>query len=87
MLTAAGGTHIFPYIHAYGYAVGTEHSAGTARLGNDPASSACDIQGRLWGSSNIWVADASLNPTNGGVNPALTVMANAMRVAGFVKDN
>jgi choline dehydrogenase-like flavoprotein len=83
-LTAAGATNIMTHIHAYGFAVGTEHSAGTARLGEDPASSACDIQGRLWGSSNIWVADASLHPTNGGVNPALTVMANAMRVAGFV---
>jgi choline dehydrogenase-like flavoprotein len=72
------------FVHAYGFAVGTEHSAGTARLGDDPASSACDSQGRLWGSRNVWVADASLHPTNGGVNPALTVMANAMRVAGFV---
>jgi choline dehydrogenase-like flavoprotein len=84
-LTAAGGTNInIMTLPAYGYPVGTEHSAGTARLGDDPASSACDVQGRLWGSSNIWVADASLHPTNGGVNPALTVMANAMRVAGII---
>jgi len=32
----------------------------------------------------VWVADASLHPTNGGVNPALTVMANAMRVADLI---
>jgi choline dehydrogenase-like flavoprotein len=63
---------------------GAEHSAGTARLGADPANSACDSTGRLWGSTNVYVADASLHPTNGGFNPALTVMANAMRVAGLI---
>jgi choline dehydrogenase-like flavoprotein len=83
-LVAAGATRIRAY-PGYGSVAGSEHSAGTARLGDDPASSACDPQGRLWGSDNVWVADASLHPTNGGVNPALTVMANAMRVAGFVR--
>jgi choline dehydrogenase-like flavoprotein len=83
-LVAAGATRICAY-PGYGSVAGSEHSAGTARLGDDPASSACDPQGCLWGTDNVWVADASLHPTNGGVNPALTVMANAMRVAGFVR--
>jgi choline dehydrogenase-like flavoprotein len=58
-----------------------EHSAGTCRMGEDPAASACDRSGRLHGSDNVYVADASLLPTNGGVNPCLTTMANAWRVA------
>jgi len=82
-LTAAGSKNILAN-QFYGQAAGAEHSAGTARLGDDPGTSACDSRGKLWGSANVWVADASLHPTNGGVNPALTVMANAMRVAQFV---
>ena len=58
-----------------------EHSAGTCRMGEDPATSVCDRWGRLHGSGNVYVADASLLPTNGGVNPCLTTMANAWRVA------
>lgn len=59
---------------------GQEHSAGTARLSADPANGACDPNGLLWGTSNVYVADASLHVTNGGFNPALTVFANALRV-------
>ncbi|MET0902748.1 MAG: GMC oxidoreductase [Acidimicrobiales bacterium] len=58
-----------------------EHSAGTCRMGHDPKHSACDPFGRVHGTENVYVADASLHPTNGSVNPALTVMANAYRVA------
>jgi choline dehydrogenase-like flavoprotein len=58
-----------------------EHSAGTCRMGDDPTRSACDPFGRVHGTENVYVADASLHPTNGSVNPALTVMANAYRVS------
>lgn len=58
-----------------------EHSAGTCRMGHDPRQSACDPFARVHGTDNVYVADASLHPTNGSVNPALTVMANAYRVA------
>ena len=57
-----------------------EHSAGTCR-GEDPATTACDRDGRLGGTDNVYVADASLLPTNGSVNPCVTTMANAWRVA------
>ena len=50
-------------------------------MGDDPATSACDRWGRLHGTRNVYVADASLHPTNGSVNPGLTVMANAFRIA------
>lgn len=63
-----------------------EHSCGTARMGDDPARSATGADGRLHGARRVWVADASLHPTNGSVNPALTVMANALRVADRLLD-
>jgi choline dehydrogenase-like flavoprotein len=65
----------------------TEHCAGTARIGDDPALSACDPNGRLHGTSNVYVADASLHPTNGSVNPALTAMAMSMRVSHLLASN
>jgi choline dehydrogenase-like flavoprotein len=58
-----------------------EHSAGTCRMGEDPATAACDRGGRVHGTANVYVADASLLPTNGSVNPCATTMANAWRVA------
>ncbi|GAA1952731.1 GMC oxidoreductase [Microbacterium deminutum] len=63
---------------------GQEHSAGTARLSADPAFGACDPRGLLWGTRNVFVADASLHVTNGGFNPALTVFANALRVGALM---
>ncbi|MFD3308618.1 GMC family oxidoreductase N-terminal domain-containing protein [Streptomyces sp. NPDC058694] len=63
---------------------GGEHSGGTVRMGADPARSAADPQGRLHGTANVFVADASLHPTNGGFNPGLTAMACALRVAALM---
>jgi choline dehydrogenase-like flavoprotein len=60
---------------------GAEHSAGTVRMGTDPAVAATDERGLLFGTANVYVADASLHPTNGGFNPGLTAMASALRVA------
>jgi len=58
-----------------------EHSSGTARMGHDPARSATDPWGRVHGARRVVVCDASLHPTNGSVNPTLTIVANAFRVA------
>jgi choline dehydrogenase-like flavoprotein len=60
---------------------GGQHQAGTARMGADPTTSATDPFGRVHGHPNLWVCDASLHVTNGGVNPVLTVLALAYRVA------
>ncbi len=57
------------------------HPMGTCRMGTDPAVSVTDAQGRVWGLSNVVVADASALPSSGSTNPALTVAANALRVA------
>ena len=58
-----------------------QHQAGTCRMGDDPARSVTDPHGRIWGHDNVWIADASVHVTNGGVNPVLTVLANALRIA------
>ncbi len=60
-----------------------QHQAGTARMGADPATSVTDPHGRVWGHDNLLVADASLHVTNGGVNPMLTAIAGALRVASL----
>lgn len=60
---------------------GSEHSAGTVRMGDDPDLSAAGRDGLVHGSRNVYVSDGSLLPTNGSVNPTLTMLANALRVA------
>jgi choline dehydrogenase-like flavoprotein len=81
----AGGRHVMAFAGP-GLPQGSEHSAGTVRFGDDPAAAACDERGRLFGTDNVYVADASLHPTNGGFNPGLTVMANAMRVGRLLAE-
>jgi choline dehydrogenase-like flavoprotein len=60
---------------------GGQHQAGTTRMGDDPSTSVTDPFGRIWGHDNVRVADGGLHVTNGGVNPVLTIFANALRVA------
>ena len=57
-----------------------QHQAGTCRMGTDPATSVTDPAGRVWGHPNLRVIDGSLLVTNGGVNPVLTIFANAYRI-------
>jgi choline dehydrogenase-like flavoprotein len=60
------------------------HACGTCRMGSDPALSVVDVEGRCHGIDNLWVADASVFPGCPSVGPALTVIANALRVASAV---
>jgi choline dehydrogenase-like flavoprotein len=57
------------------------HQCGTVRMGNDPATSVVDRDGRSHDVENLWIVDASLFPSSGAVNPALTVAATALRIA------
>jgi choline dehydrogenase-like flavoprotein len=50
-------------------------------MGDDPRASVTDPFGRVHSMANMYVADGSLHPTNGGFNPVLSIMANAHRVA------
>jgi choline dehydrogenase-like flavoprotein len=56
------------------------HSVGTARFGTDPDASVLDPFCGFRGIENLFVVDASFMPTAGGVNPSLTISANALRV-------
>ncbi|MGW6929779.1 GMC oxidoreductase [Lentzea sp. NPDC054927] len=59
---------------------GVAHQAGTCRFGADPATSVLDLNCKAHELDNLYVADASFLPSMGATNPALTVMANAIRV-------
>jgi choline dehydrogenase-like flavoprotein len=59
---------------------GVAHQAGTARFGADPASSVLNTDCRAHEVDNLYVVDTSFFPSISAVNPALTAMANAVRV-------
>jgi choline dehydrogenase-like flavoprotein len=59
---------------------GVAHQNGTIRFGHDPRASALDVHCRAHELDNLYVVDASFFPSSGAVNPALTIMANALRV-------
>jgi choline dehydrogenase-like flavoprotein len=82
---AAGAEHVRSWTAADPEGLtGGQHQAGTCRMGDDPRTSVTDSRGCVHGHENLYVADASLHVTNGGYNPALTVMANAFRIAGGI---
>ncbi|HEX5818706.1 MAG TPA: GMC family oxidoreductase [Gemmatimonadales bacterium] len=60
------------------------HALGTVRMGLDPATSPLDAHGRFRGFANLFVSDASALPTAAAVNPALTIMANALRIGAHL---
>lgn len=60
---------------------GTAHQCGTLRFGDDPGSSVLDRNCRAHDLDNLYVADSSFFVSSAAVNPALTIMANALRVA------
>ncbi len=53
-------------------------------MGNDPKTSVTDAYGREHETLNLFVDDGSLNVTNGGFNPALTIIAMGYRVGGYI---
>jgi choline dehydrogenase-like flavoprotein len=60
---------------------GVAHQNGTIRFGHDPHTSALDPDCRAHDVDNLYVVDGSFFPSSSAVNPALTIMANALRVA------
>jgi choline dehydrogenase-like flavoprotein len=59
-----------------------QHQAGTCRMGNDAKSSVVNRNCQLHDVDNVFVIDSSVHVTNGGFNPALTIMA----IAYFASD-
>ncbi len=60
------------------------HACGTCRFGMDPRESVLDANNQAHGLSNLYVVDSSFFPSSGGTNPALTIAANALRVAKHI---
>nr|AEG64677.1 putative choline dehydrogenase [Streptomyces viridochromogenes] len=72
------------YLHK-GMPIGaTAHQAGTVRFGDDPGSSALDVNCKAHELDNLYVVDTSFFPSIGAVNPSLTAMANALRVGDHI---
>jgi choline dehydrogenase-like flavoprotein len=65
---------------------GTAHQAGTLRFGTDPATSVLDVNCKAHELDNLYVTDASFFPSIGAVNPTLTIIANALRVAEHLRE-
>ena len=65
---------------------GCAHQAGTCRFGADPASSVLDEHCKAHELDNLYVVDTSFFPSIGAVNPALTAMANALRVGDHLRE-
>jgi choline dehydrogenase-like flavoprotein len=65
---------------------GVAHQAGTCCFGDDPSSSVLDRNCKAHELDNLYVVDTSFFPSIGAVNPALTAMANAMRVGDHLKE-
>jgi len=64
---------------------GSQHQAGTCRMGDDPKTSVTNKYGQSHEIDNLFVADGSLHVTNGGFNPVLTIMALAYWVSDHIK--
>jgi choline dehydrogenase-like flavoprotein len=72
--------HRFAYMRNDIPIAGCAHQAGTCRFGTDPMTSALDVNCKAHELDNLYVVDTSVFPSIGAVNPALTAMANALRV-------
>jgi choline dehydrogenase-like flavoprotein len=64
---------------------GGQHQAGTCRMGDDPKTSVTNRFGQVHDIDNLFIADGSLNVTNGGFNPVLTIMALGYWVSDYIK--
>ncbi len=78
--------HRFAYMKTEIPVAGCAHQAGTVRFGADPATSVLDTNCRAHEVDNLYVVDTSFFPSIGAVNPALTAMANALRVGDHLLD-
>src|SRR5215472_1854353 len=63
---------------------GVAHQNGTIRFGHDPKASALDVNCKAHDLDNLYVVDGSFFPSSAAVNPALTIMANALRVGDHI---
>lgn len=64
---------------------GVAHQVGTCRFGIDPKTSVLDVNCKAHDLDNLYLVDGSFFPSSGAMNPALTIIANALRVAEVLK--
>jgi choline dehydrogenase-like flavoprotein len=74
------------YMHMSIPIAGVAHQAGTCRFGTDPTTSVLDANCKAHELDNLYVVDTSFFPSIGAVNPALTAMANAIRVGEHLNE-
>ena len=60
------------------------HACGTCRMGSEKESSVVNYKCQSHEINNLYIADASIFPTSGGTNPALTIIANSLRIADHI---
>jgi choline dehydrogenase-like flavoprotein len=72
--------HRFAYMRNEIPVAGVAHQAGTCRMGSDRETSVVNADCRAHELDNLYIVDTSVFPSIGAVNPALTAMANAVRV-------
>jgi choline dehydrogenase-like flavoprotein len=65
---------------------GVAHQNGTLRFGHSPKTSVLDVNCKAHELDNLYVVDGSFFPSSGAVNPALTIMANALRVGDHLTE-
>jgi len=63
------------------------HACGTCRFGEDPTRSVLNRFNQTHDIANLYITDASFFPTSGGINPSLTIAANALRVGEYIIKN
>jgi choline dehydrogenase-like flavoprotein len=83
MLRACGLRIAFPVSFGLG---NTTHQCGTLRFGTDPATSVLDPWCRTHDMQNLFVVDASFFPSSTAINPGLTIIAQALRVADHIRE-
>jgi choline dehydrogenase-like flavoprotein len=64
----------------------SQHPLGSCRMGLSPDDAVVDEQGQVFGLRELFVVDSSILPTSLGVNPQVTVMAMATRLAWQLRE-
>jgi choline dehydrogenase-like flavoprotein len=65
---------------------GSQHPLGTCRMGISSGSSVVDGWGQTWDVRDLFIADGSILPTSLGVNPQLSIMGMATRIAWYLRE-
>jgi choline dehydrogenase-like flavoprotein len=73
-------------IHGRRIECASQHPLGSAQMGHSQEASVVDGDGRVWGVDELYLADGSIVPTSLGVNPQLSIMSMATRIAWRMRE-